>query len=355
MVKLESIVPGGRLIGVADDGQAEILSVRPCGPDAAEVIWRGPEGRLGEGILYRDDEPRLHDVTPARRIDFNADGHLFRLASEALRIRFAHLFDPHAAVNASRIEPLPHRLTVVHSPMLDRQPLRFLLADDPSAGKMVMAGLLVTELLIRGSLERCLIIAPGSLVEQWRDELSDKFDLMFDILSRDQIEAAATCNPFAEKQRLVARLDMLAHNDDLKAKLEAVPEWDLIVCDEAHSMSASSFGQEVRYTKRYQLGALAGRLARHFLLTTATPNNGKEEDFQLFMGLLDADRFEGHVREGVRKMDPPDMMPRLIKEELLRFVGSPLFPERAPMRCPTSSPAGKRSCTKRSHATCARR
>ena len=155
-----------------------------------------------------------------------------------------------------------------------------------------------------------------------------QFDLGFDILSRDQVETAATGNPFAEKQRLIARLDMLARNDDLKARLEAAPEWDLVVCDEAHRMSASFFGQEVRYTRRYQLGALAGRMARHFLLMTATPHNGKEEDFQLFMGLLDADRFEGRFREGVHKVDPSDMMRRLTKEELLRFDGSPLFPER---------------------------
>ena len=121
---------------------------------------------------------------------------------------------------------------------------------------------------------------------------------------------------------------MLARNDDLKARLEAAPEWDLIVCDEAHRMSASFFGQEVRYTRRYQLGALAGRLAHHFLLMTATPHNGKEEDFQLFMGLLDADRFEGRFREGIHKVDPSDMMRRLTKEELLRFDGTPLFPER---------------------------
>ena len=240
----------------------------------------------------------------------------------------AHLFDPYLAVNASQIEPLPHQLTAVYGAMLDRQPLRFLLADDPGAGKTIMAGLLIKELAIRGSLERCLIIAPGSLVEQWQDELSDKFDLAFDIVSREQIETSVTGNPFAERPRLIARLDMLARNDELKAKLEAAPEWDLVVCDEAHRMSASFFGREVRYTKRFQLGGLAGRLTRHFLLMTATPHNGKEEDFQLFMGLLDADRFEGRFREGVHKVDPSDMMRRLTKEELFRFDGSPLFPER---------------------------
>ena len=327
MVKLESIVPGSRLAGVLGDETVEIVSTRAYGTDAVEVVWRGPDG-LGERILQRDDEPRLREVSPSRRFAFDGDGQMFRLAAEALRFRLAHLFDPHVAVNASLIEPLPHQLTAVYGGMLDRHPLRFLLADDPGAGKTIMAGLLIKELLIRGSLERCLIIAPGSLVEQWQDELSEKFDLAFDILSREQAEAAVTGNPFAEKARLIARLDMLARNDALKARLEAAPEWDLVVCDEAHRMSASYFGQEVKYTKRFQLGALAGRMARHFLLMTATPHNGKEADFQLFMGLLDADRFEGRFREGVHKVDPSDMMRRLTKEELRRFDGSPLFPER---------------------------
>ena len=327
MMKLESIVPGAHLAGIVGDGAVEVIATRAYGTDAVEVTWKGLSG-LGQRVLYRDDEARLDEVVPARRFAFDGDGRLFRLASEALRIRLAHLFDPYVAVNASQIEPLPHQLTAVYGTMLDRQPLRFLLADDPGAGKTIMAGLLIKELLLRGSLERCLIIAPGSLVEQWQDELNDKFDLAFDIMSREQVETSVTGNPFAERPRLIARLDMLARNDDLRAKLEKAPPWDLIVCDEAHRMSASFFGQEVRYTKRFQLGSLAGRLTRHFLLMTATPHNGKEEDFQLFMGLLDADRFEGRFREGVRKVDPSDMMRRLTKEELYRFDSRPLFPER---------------------------
>ena len=326
-MKLESIAPGSRVSGIAGEAAVEILSARAHGPDAVEVVWKGPDG-LDERILLRDDEPRLRMAAEERRFAFDGDGHLFRLGLEALRIRLAYLFDPHVAVHASRIEPLPHQLMAVYGAMLDRQPLRFLLADDPGAGKTVMAGLLIKELLIRGSLERCLIIAPGGLVEQWQDELADKFDLAFDILSREQVETSVTGNPFADKPRLIARLDMLARNDDLKARLEAAPACDLIICDEAHRMSASFFGQEIKYTKRFQLGALAGRLARHFVLMTATPHNGKEEDFQLFMGLLDADRFEGRFREGVHKVDLSDMMRRLTKEELVRLDGSPLFPER---------------------------
>jgi SNF2 family DNA or RNA helicase len=166
------------------------------------------------------------------------------------------------------------------------------------------------------------------LVEQWQDELSIKFGLSFDILTRDQVEAARTGNPFGERALLIARLDMLSRSDDLKALLSAAREWDLVVCDEAHRMAASFFGGEVKYTKRYQLGQLLGSRCRHFLLMSATPHNGKEEDFQLFMALLDADRFEGRFRDGVHKSDVTDMMRRLTKEELLKFDGRPLFPER---------------------------
>ena len=143
----------------------EILATCAYGPDAVEVTWKGPDG-LGDRILYRDDEPRPKEFSPGRRYAFYGDGHFFRLISEALRIRLAHLFDPYLAVNASQIEPLPHHLAAVYAAMFDRQPVRFQLVGDPGAGMTVMAGLLIKELPIRGSLERCLIIALESLVEQ---------------------------------------------------------------------------------------------------------------------------------------------------------------------------------------------
>lgn len=327
MVRLEEIVPGGRLRGIAGGDFVEIVAARSFGPDAVEVTYK-TNGAVDQTVLYRSSESELELASPTRRFAFDGDGHLLRLASEALRTRLAHLFDPFVAVRSSQIEALPHQLTAVYGEMLPRQPLRFLLADDPGAGKTIMAGLFVKELLIRGDLERCLIVAPGSLVEQWQDELSEKFGLLFDILTRDQVEAAATGNFFAEKQRVIARLDMLARAEDLQKRLQAAPTWDLIICDEAHRMSASFFGGEIKYTKRYQLGQTLGSVARHFLLMSATPHNGKEEDFQLFMGLLDSDRFEGRFRQGAHKVDVSDMMRRLTKEELRRFDGTPLFPER---------------------------
>jgi superfamily II DNA/RNA helicase len=190
-----------------------------------------------------------------------------------------------------------------------------------------MAGLLIKELLIRGDLRRCLVVCPGNLSEQWQDELYQRFQLPFEILTNDKLEAARTGNWFSENPLAIARLDKLSRNEDVQAKL-ANTDWDLVVCDEAHKMSATFFGGEIKYTKRYRLGQLLGQLTRHLLLMTATPHNGKPEDFQLFLALLDGDRFEGRTRDGVHTADASDLMRRLVKEQLLKFDGTPLFPER---------------------------
>lgn len=327
MLGLEKIVAGVRLRGVAGSATVEIVRSEWIGSDALNVVYRGADGPA-EVLLFRDAESRLELVQFSRAFSFDGDGAAYRIASEAQRIRLAHLFDPYLAVHSSRIEPLPHQITAVYGELLPRQPLRFLLADDPGAGKTIMAGLLIKELVIRGDLERCLIIAPGSLVEQWQDELREKFDLAFDIVSREQIETSVTGNPFVERGRLIVRLDMASRSESLQAKLQAAPDWDLVICDEAHRMAASLFGNEVKYTKRYKLGQLVGSRSRHFLLMSATPHNGNDADFQLFMGLIDADRFEGRPREGARKVDVSDLMRRLTKEELRKFDGAPLFPER---------------------------
>ncbi len=326
MLALEQLTPKALVEGI-EDAPVEVVAVEWFGDQAVNLTYRGQRGLASE-IVFRNAEPRLSLARKGRGFSLSASGEAFQLASEARRIRLAYLFDPFAAVESARIEALPHQITAVYGDMLPRQPLRFLLADDPGAGKTVMAGLLIKELMIRGDVDRCLIVAPGSLVEQWQDELDQKFDLPFEILTRDQIEGSRTGNPFVERQRLIVRLDMAARSDDLQAKLQAAPDWDLVICDEAHRMSASLFGNEVKYTRRYQFGQNLGAKARHLLLMSATPHNGKDADFQLFMALLDSDRFEGRPRGGARRVDVSDMMRRLTKEELRRFDGSPLFPER---------------------------
>lgn len=325
---LKDIKPGARVMGLAPDGPVEVVAATWVGSDTQTVIFRTGAGVIAERTLFRDDEPKLALTEAGRSWSFEADGDLLRLVTEATRIQLAHHFDPYLAIHTSRVMPLPHQISAVYGEMLPRQPLRFLLADDPGAGKTIMAGLLIRELAARSDLDRCLIVAPGSLVEQWQDELGNKFGLEFEILTRDMIEASRSGNVFKEKHRLIARLDVLSRNEDLQQKLLDADEWDLIIGDEAHRMSATYFGNEAKYTKRYQLGQLLGKVCRHYLLMTATPHNGKEADFQLFMALLDGDRFEGKARDGAHVTDTSDMMRRLTKEELLRFDGRPLFPER---------------------------
>ncbi|HEY1015523.1 MAG TPA: helicase-related protein [Herpetosiphonaceae bacterium] len=329
MARLEDLIRGAALQGILPNALVTIVDVRWHGGDAVELTYKDPDGRPDVRLLYRDDEPGLSLAPPALPWGFGGDGALFRLVAEAHRIRLAHLFDPLLAVHTSLVEPLPHQITAVYETMLARQPLRFLLADDPGAGKTIMAGLLIKELAARGDLQRCLIVCPGSLAEQWQDELHRRFHLPFEILTNEGLAAARTGNWFAEHPLVIARLDKLARDESAQQQLQA-PEcrWDLVVCDEAHKLSATFFGGEVKYTRRYRLGELLGGLTRHFLLMSATPHNGKEEDFQLFMALLDPDRFAGRFRDGVHRADVADLMRRMVKERLLKFDGTPLFPER---------------------------
>ena len=248
-------------------------------------------------------------------------------------MQMAHLADPFAAVDTSNIEPYPHQIEAVYNRLLTQKPLRFLLADDPGAGKTIMSGLLIRELMLRGDVTRCLIVAPGSLVEQWQDEMWDKFGLSFDLMSRETVEASRTGNPFVERNLLVARIDQIARSEDLVARL-GVSEWDLVIVDEAHKMSAHRYGDELRRTKRFMVGEVLRDCARHFLLLTATPHNGKNEDFLAFMTLIDPERFEGRLRAadgsgGAAEVpDVSDVMRRLVKENLRTFEGKPLFTKR---------------------------
>lgn len=327
MLKLESITKNALISGIEPGQVVRIFSSDPMGTDALSIVYKTNDGRLGERVLFRTDEANLSLAEAGRPWAFDAPGADFKLVAEAYRINLAHLFDPMMAVHTSNVEPLPHQITAVYESMLPRQPLRYVLADDPGAGKTIMAGLFIRELLMRADAKRVLIVSPGSLVEQWQDELFEKFGLSFSIFSRDLQQQTRTGNPFEDNDLMIARLDQLSRADDLQEKL-AFTRWDLVVVDEAHKLSASWYGTELKETRRFKLGKLLGSTARHFLMMTATPHNGKEEDFQLFMSLLDSDRFYGKFRDGAHKVDTSDMMRRMVKEELLKFDGTRLFPER---------------------------
>ena len=176
-----------------------------------------------------------------------------------------------------------------------------------------MAGLYTKELMIRGDVERALIVAPGSLSLQWQEEMREKFNLRFDILTKNDLDNLDTVNVFEEKPLLIARIDQIARRGEELAPVIERSDWDLVVVDEAHRMSAHFFGDEIKQTLRYRLGVMLGRAARTPSLMTATPHNGKEEDFQLFLALLDSDRFAGKFRDGVHAIDPL-LMRRMVKE-----------------------------------------
>ena len=326
MALIEELGPHARLRGLVVGEVVEIISV-VAHNDTIELIVRASAG-IEERLITRADLESMDVVAATRPWTFDGDGAFFRLASEARRIQMAHLFDPFVAIDASSIDPLPHQIEAVYNEMLPRLPLRFLLADDPGAGKTIMSGLYIRELIVRGDLERCLVLAPGSLVEQWQEELWTKFRVPFEIFSREMIEAARTGNPFLERRLLIARIDQIARNDDLKAKLGQA-EWDLVIVDEAHKMAAHCYGNEMERTLKYRLGELIRDKTRHFLLLTATPHSGKEEDYQLFLSLVDPDRFAVTCgRADLQTVDVSDIMRRYTKDNLLTFDGKRLFPER---------------------------
>lgn len=237
-MKLRDLRVGSVLKAVVSGHTVTVDAIKWHGDACLTLTFHDESGRTDSRLCYEDEAADFEEVIAETLWRFDADGHLLRLVSEARRIQLAHLFDPHLAVHTSLVSPLPHQISAVYEHMLPRQPLRYLLADDPGAGKTIMAGLLIRELLVRGDLKRCLIVCPGSLVEQWQDELGARFQLPFEILTNDRIEASRTGNVFAEVNLMIARLDKLSRDEDAQSKL-ARSDWDLIVCDESHKMSAS--------------------------------------------------------------------------------------------------------------------
>ena len=287
-MNIKDITKGAVISGLELDVLAQVIATESHG-DAVQVFYKLPNGDFRERLIGPADLNSLSLATSLRPWTFEGDGDTFKLAVEAKRIDLAFLFDPMMAVHTSNVEPLPHQITAVYESMLPRQPLRFVLADDPGAGKTIMAGLYIRELIMRADSRRILVVAPGSLVEQWRDELFEKFGLQFNLFSSALESTASTGNPFESLDQVIVRLDQMARNEDLQEKLLAT-NWDLVIFDEAHKLGAHFYGSEVKKTGRFELAEKLGARTRHLLLMSATPHNGKEEDFQLFLSLLDSDR-----------------------------------------------------------------
>ncbi|MGB5735357.1 MAG: helicase-related protein, partial [Thiohalocapsa sp.] len=281
-------------------------------------------------IVTAEQAEGLTIVSSAKGMDFSGDPEAFHLAIEALRIRLAYEYDPHFAVNASAITPLPHQLDAVYRYMLKSPLVRLLLADDPGAGKTIMAGLLLKELRFRGLADRVLIVVPPLVSRQWQEELIEKFSEEFSIVDNGVLKANVGRNPWTENDRCITSVYWAARDNVLETLKEA--DWDLVIADEAHKMAAYRQGvraQKTRKTRLYRLGEELSVRTKHLLLLTATPHKGDPENFRLLLELLDKDLFaDRHIlEEAMSSADNPIILRRL-KEEMCRFDGSPLFPQR---------------------------
>lgn len=277
-------------------------------------------------ILSNDDLTRVRVVTETRR-DFRGTLEAFFLAMEAHRIRYAYQFDPLLAVNVSQVDSLPHQIEAVYHSVLQSPRIRFLMADDPGAGKTIMTGLLLKELKYRGLVRRTLIVVPGHLKDQWLREMKERFGETFTVVDRSVMNAAWGRNVWQEQPQVITSMDF-AKQDDVMATLAEV-RWDLVVVDEAHKMAAYLYGEKTSRTERYRLGELLSRTSQFLLFLTATPHRGDPENFRLFLDLLEPGLFANTdlLLESVRNRDNPLFLRRL-KEDLRSFEGRPLFPPR---------------------------
>jgi SNF2 family DNA or RNA helicase len=279
--------------------------------------------------LFRKEELDSLEVINAD-IDFSADPREVFLAIESMRFRYASLFDPLLAINVSKIDPLPFQIEAVYGYILKQPHIRFLIADDPGAGKTIMAGLIIKELKLRGLVRRVLIVVPGHLKDQWRRELKEKFNETFVVLDRSTFNAHYGENPWERNNQVITSIDF-AKQEEILPSLSSV-QWDLTIVDESHKMSAYRYGDKVEKTQRYKLGEVLSKSSTHLVFLTATPHRGDPENFRLFLDLLMPGFFatQQMVEESLKNKDNPLFIRRL-KEDLKDFEGKPIFTRRFPI------------------------
>jgi superfamily II DNA or RNA helicase len=310
-----------------DDLKQNVTVYGPLFPEPVQIILAIPMGGsvklIGKGVrsstVY---EPILSieqlgqlRASPAQE-PFDGDATKFRLGVEAMRLGLAYEYDPYFSLSIARVDPLPHQLEAVYDYFIKLPRIRFLLADDPGAGKTIMAGLLIKELKIRGLIKRTLIVTPANLSFQWQRELKDKFRESFEVVRSDVLRANYGMNPWQEKNQVITSVSWVSRVEDAKESLLR-SQWDLIIVDEAHKMSAYSADKK---TLAYQLGESLSQMTDHYLLMTATPHKGDPENFRLFLSLLDKDVY-GDIKsldEAMVKHEAPFYLRRL-KEALVSF------------------------------------
>jgi superfamily II DNA or RNA helicase len=324
----QELSPGDVVEGLEPDEHVEIRRVVPFG---SRFLVEGVGVRSRREIkrpLAEEELARLR-VVRGSGYTYDGDAEAFLLGVEAERIRIAYRFDPLFAVNSSVVDEVPHQVEAVYRYLLPLPRIRYLLADDTGAGKTIMAGLLLKELLLRGVVQKVLIITPGGLTGQWRDELEEKFGLEFRLVNRASFEADPGQFARTDSGFFLTSIDFLARNEGcLNAARET--QWDLIIVDEAHKLSAFEYGTKLERTERYKaVEALASR-TDHLLFLTATPHRGRPDTFRRLLMLLDLDLFQrdDHVTRHIRGEGRERFFLRRLKEEMVDWEGRPLFKPR---------------------------
>ena len=303
-----------------------VLDVHPVGDRFEIAVKLLKSGRLSEQVLTKNELEELLNSLKGSK-PFSGNPHLFALGVEAHRIQLGYAFDPYFAVWASRVDPLPHQLEAVYGVLLKRPKVRFLLADDPGAGKTIMAGLFLKELKYRGQIQRVLIVTPANLTDQWRRELKEKFNETFVVANRETVNARFGESFWEKENQVITSLDF-AKREPYIEELRSV-RWDLVIVDEAHKLSATRYGKGIKRSQRYRLGEVLSETATHLLFLTATPHQGDAERFRLLLDLLEPYLFAttGILEEAARAGENPILLRRL-KEDMTDFEGKPLFPPR---------------------------
>jgi SNF2 family DNA or RNA helicase len=319
----------------------EPVQVIVCVPlgESVKLVGKGLDsGKVYEPILDAGQIATLQ--VSAEQPPFDGDPMHFRLGIEALRLALAYEYDPFFSLSIARVDPLPHQLEAVYDYFVKLPRIRFLLADDPGAGKTIMAGLLLKELKIRGLVKRTLIVTPANLTFQWQREMTDKFREKFEIVRGEVLRANYGTNPWQDKNQVITSVSWVSRIEDARDSLLR-SHWDLVIVDEAHKMSAYSADKK---TLAYQLGEHLSGMTDHYLLMTATPHKGDPDNFCLFLRLLDADVY-GDIKsleEAMERNSAPFYL-RRTKEALVTFPEpdtgqvKKLFTKRNVNTCSTSA------------------
>lgn len=310
---VESIKPGVTLSGPFIPEPIEVLAVVSLGT-SLKVIGRGKKSSLTYDPVL--SPVQIDQITLVSAQQFDADAALFRLGVEACRLGLAYEYDPYFSLSIARVDPLPHQLEAVYEYFLKLPRIRFLLADDPGAGKTIMAGLLLKELKARGLVTRTLVVTPANLTFQWQRELKDKFRENFEVIRSDVLRANYGQNPWQERDQVVTSISWVSRIEDARESLLR-SHWDLVIVDEAHKMSAYANDKK---TLAYQLGEALSTMTDHYLLMTATPHKGDPENFCRFLSLLDRDVYSNiqSLQQAMRENEAPFYL-RRIKEALVTF------------------------------------